>query len=114
MEENHYYPFGLKHSGYNSDQLILSRVSSTLRIVPIPPLFLTSYQYKYNGKEYQDELGLNVYDYGARNYDPAIGRWMNMDSLSELYYPVSPYIYAINNPMFFVDPDGNYIDVYFG
>lgn len=39
------------------------------------------YLYKYNGKEYQDELGLNVYDYGWRNYDPAIGRWVNIDPL---------------------------------
>lgn len=72
------------------------------------------YKYKYNGKELQDELGLNMYDYGARNYDPAIGRWMNMDALSEKYYPMSPYTYAIDNPMYFVDPDGNYIDIYYG
>jgi len=52
------------------------------------------YKYKYNGKEWQDELGLNFYDYGARNYDPAIGRWMNLDALSEKYYHISPYIYV--------------------
>ncbi|MEG0696503.1 MAG: RHS repeat-associated core domain-containing protein [Algoriella sp.] len=37
------------------------------------------YEYKYNGKELQDELNLNLYDYGARNYDPAIGRFFNLD-----------------------------------
>ena len=56
------------------------------------------YLCKYNGKEYQDELGLNVYDYGARNYDPALGRWNTIDNLSELYFGSSSYVYASNTP----------------
>jgi RHS repeat-associated protein len=87
LEENNYYPFGMKHSPCNES---------------LP----SSYKYKYNGKELQDELGLNMYDYGARNYDPALGRWMNVDPLAEEFPSWSPYSFVFNNPLRFVDPDG--------
>jgi RHS repeat-associated protein len=91
IENNDYYPFGLKLEGYNITQNLGNVVAQ---------------KYKYNGKEYQDELGLNIYDYGARNYDPALGRWMNVDPLAETSRRYSPYAYALDNPVYYIDPDG--------
>src|SRR5690606_23935492 len=66
-----------------------------------------TYKYKFNGMEYQSELGLNYYDFGMRNYDPALGRWMNIDNVSEKFPGWSPYNYCMQNPVNIIDPDGN-------
>jgi RHS repeat-associated protein len=91
QEENNYYPFGLEHKGYG---------------VGFDSPQLADHPYKYNGKEFNEELGLDWYDYGARNYDPALGRWMNVDPLAHKMPAWSPYSFVFNNPLSFIDPDG--------
>ncbi len=87
-EEKNYYPFGMVQKGYNN--LVTGR----------------KHNYGYNGKEENLDLGLDWYDYGARNYDSSIGRWMNIDPLAEKYPHFTPYHYVYNNPINFIDPDG--------
>jgi RHS repeat-associated protein len=72
-------------------------------------------KYLYNGKELQDEaldgVKLDWYDYGARFYDPQIGRFTTQDRFAEKYLDFSPYQYAANNPLLFIDVNGDSINV---
>jgi len=68
------------------------------------------YKYEYNGKEFQGEFSLNWNDYGARNYDASLGRWYVLDPSTEKYINWSPYNYSANNPVLFIDPNGE--DIY--
>ena len=60
----------------------------------------------FNGKKFNPMSGVNLYDYGARFYDPAIGRFTTQDPLAEKYGPTSPYVYCLNDPVNKFDPDG--------
>jgi RHS repeat-associated protein len=109
LEENNFYPFGLKHTAYNTNerQYINNDQINELILILFPRFTGDGrYNYKYNGKEFQDELGLNFYDFGFRNYDPALGRWMNIDPLSERRYELSTYNYVQNSPLSRFDPNG--------
>ncbi|MTI23398.1 RHS repeat-associated core domain-containing protein, partial [Fulvivirga kasyanovii] len=89
LETSDYYPFGLQIAGG------FKRVTAKEN------------RYKYNGKEEQPEWG--VIDYGARFYDPALGRFMVIDNYADIYWGLSPYNYVANNPINLIDPDGNTI-----
>ena len=82
----HYYPFG----GLWGD------LSTNQGVQP----------YKFGGKELDRMYGYDLYDFGARNYDPAIARFTGVDPLAEKYYHLSPYAYCANNPINYIDPDG--------
>jgi len=74
----------------------------------------TKNKYLYNGKEFQDELSLNCYDYGARMYDGAIGRFMVQDAYAEKYHWMSPFQYGANNPVLMIDINGDSLFVTYG
>jgi RHS repeat-associated protein len=89
VQETHYDPWGLELTGLGFQYGGIK-----------------ANKYLYNGKELIEDNGLQYYDYGARMYDPAIGRWGVHDPLAEKARRQSPYNYALNNPMRFIDPDG--------
>jgi RHS repeat-associated protein len=87
LQQTHYYPGGMA----------MSQISTTAG---------STNNYLYNGKELQTSFNLNWYDYGARFYDPALGRWHSPDPLAERRIGWSPYAYCLNNPILRIDPNG--------
>jgi RHS repeat-associated protein len=92
MQRNDYYAFGLELQGSQFN-------------IPQP---VNSNRFKYNGKEEVSQMNLGLLDYGARNLDKALGRWLGVDPLADHPNQVdkSPYAYAWNNPVKMIDPDG--------
>ncbi|MBK7309629.1 MAG: RHS repeat-associated core domain-containing protein [Sphingobacteriaceae bacterium] len=74
------------------------------------------YRYSFNGQEKDDEVkgGGNSYDYGARIYDPRLGKWLSVDPFATNYVSFSPYCFVGNSPIIAVDPDGKRIVVVVG
>ena len=88
IQTNHYYPYGMSFA---------------------EGTFADKQPYKYNGKELDTENDLNLYDYGARQMQTALGRFTTMDRFSEKYYSLSPYQYGANNPINNLDINGDSI-----
>ncbi|HTH55167.1 MAG TPA: RHS repeat-associated core domain-containing protein, partial [Cyclobacteriaceae bacterium] len=87
VQSNDYYGFGLSFNEFSRENSLYNK-------------------FLYNGKEKQDVLDLNWLDYGARRYMPEIGRWGVIDPMSGIARKWSPYNYAMDNPIRFIDPDG--------
>ncbi|MGC1632947.1 MAG: RHS repeat-associated core domain-containing protein, partial [Gelidibacter sp.] len=82
-----YYPFGLQHKGYNN---VVNGQEN-------------NYQ-TYNGVEWNESLGLNLYEMDMRQFDPAIARWTSIDPVT--HWSMSTYTAFDNNPVYFADPSG--------
>ena len=91
-----------QHTEYIAFGEVLFEEHSTSKTMP----------YLFNGKELDSETGL--YYYGARYYDPRVSIFLNVDPLAEKYPHVSPYTYTLNNPIKFIDPDGQDIIISYG
>lgn len=86
MQVNHYYPFG-------------GLFGEGMQTVNQP--------YRYNGKELDREMGIDMYDFHWRHYMADLGITTTLDPHAENYYGLSPYSMFANNPVRFIDPDGN-------
>lgn len=90
VEEKNYYPFGLKHKGYNN---VVNGTENNY--------------FTYNGKELEEELGKNTLAFQWRDYDPAIARFNKIDRFAEKYYQENPYHFSGNNPIIFREIAGD-------
>jgi RHS repeat-associated protein len=87
VQSEEYYPFGLTFNGYQRENSV-------------------GQKYLFNNKEIQKDLGFDLYDYGARFYESALGRFPSVDPQVETYNQWSPYLYGANNPIRYEDKNG--------
>ncbi len=115
LTTNTYYYYLKDHQGNNRVVINSSgTVQETNHYYPFGGIFSTSTNvqpYKYNGKELDTKKGLNLYDYGARHYDAALGRFHTQDRFAEKFSALSPYQYGANSPICNVDINGDSIVV---
>ncbi len=110
LSDNKYHYYLKDHQGNN--RVVINQsgtVEETNHYYPFGGVFASSgnvQPYKYNGKELDAKKGLNWYDYGARHYDAALGRFTTVDPSAENYYSTSPFTYCLNNPLNYIDPLG--------
>ncbi|CAM1367909.1 hypothetical protein TPENAI_60316 [Tenacibaculum litopenaei] len=90
----------MKHKGYND--------------VVQPHGNSVAQKFGYNGKEFEEFLGLDWLEYGARSFDPSLGRFMNIDRFAEIYMSNTPYHYTLNNPVYYVDVNGDCVNIHYG
>jgi RHS repeat-associated protein len=106
LEESNYYPLGLKHRNYNMTQFVYGKTGQGgTNLIPCASC-PRSYQDKFNGQSWEDEMGLNITAMDYRQYDNAIGRFNGMDALAEMSPGITPYHFGNNNPNYWTDPSG--------
>ncbi|MEO9964788.1 MAG: RHS repeat-associated core domain-containing protein, partial [Reichenbachiella sp.] len=91
VSKDDYYPFGLTFNNYSRPAM-------------------TAQNFKYNGNEVIEDFDLRLMNFNARQYDPALGRFLSVDAMAETpqQYPISPYNFGWNNPIRYSDPSGNH------
>jgi RHS repeat-associated protein len=92
IEENNYFPFGMKHGGYNN---VVSSSGNSI-----------AQKFKFNGQETLDNFDLTITEMDFRQYDHALGRFFGIDALAESSVNLTPYHFTKNNPILGSDPSG--------